>query len=115
MKIKTSELIGAALDWAVAKAEGRTDLRIDEDGELVGQAAFDYSSDWSLAGPIITRESVGVAKYGPSGEPWKSVIGTNPQGGPCCQYGETPLVATMRVYVEFRIGTEVEIPKELAC
>lgn len=28
MKIKTTELTGAALDWAVAKCEGFTNLRV---------------------------------------------------------------------------------------
>lgn len=47
MKIKTSELIGPVLDWAVSVAEMDT-----EDGLLPPA----YSTDWSQGGPIIERE-----------------------------------------------------------
>lgn len=45
--MKTSELTGAALDWAVCVALGRTDMRIDpDDGEMMASDDFDYSTDW---------------------------------------------------------------------
>jgi hypothetical protein len=71
MKLKTSELQGAVLDWAVAKAEG-IELsngcynRLLIDGRMsAGQkmlTPYNPSTDWALAGPIIERERIGF-KY----------------------------------------------------
>lgn len=73
MKIKTAELIGPALDWAVAMAEGATGLWYDTvaawwfvlDGNdrtlSKGWSAahrFNPSTDWSCAGPIVEREGI---------------------------------------------------------
>jgi hypothetical protein len=76
MKIKTSELTGVALDWAVAKCEGATDLWFDtvatywvklngEDRALrYGWAGMSYlpSTDWAQGGPIIDRECISVIR-----------------------------------------------------
>ena len=103
MKIKTSELAGAALDWAVAKCEGI------QDSEFVRthMDAWLYSTDWSQGGPIIEREKIGVwwdgvwhAKYD----------GCRPDQ---VQDAYTPLIAAMRCYVASKLGDEVEIPNEL--
>jgi hypothetical protein len=48
IKLKTSELTGAALDWAVARCElGEAINEIDD--------PHFYSTDWAQAGPIIER------------------------------------------------------------
>ena len=103
MEIKTSELAGAALDWAVAKCEGI------QDSEFVRthMDAWPYSTDWSQGGPIIEREKIGVwwdgvwhAKYD----------GCRPDQ---VQDAHTPLIAAMRCYVASKLGDEVEIPNEL--
>ena len=103
MKIKTSELAGAALDWAVAKCEGI------QDSEFVRthMDAWLYSTDWSQGGPIIEREKIGVwwdgvwhAKYD----------GCRPDQ---VQDAHTPLIAAMRCYVASKLGDELEIPNEL--
>ena len=114
MKIETSELQGAALDWAVAKCEGRTDVRVDEDGELVGQDEFDYSTDWSQGGPIIEREVCTLIKR--DGQWQAEVFWPKPPNKNrfCyCVRGPTPLIASMRCYVASRLGAEIEIPEEL--
>lgn len=109
MKVKTSDLIGPALDWAVAKAEGRTDVRIDEDGDLVGQYDFDYSTDWAQGGPIIERHRIDLRfdRSGRSTHAWNASTLTRMAGGP------DPLTATMRAYVLSEVGDEVEVPNEL--
>jgi hypothetical protein len=112
VKIKTSELTGAALDWAVAKGES-LDCYI-EDGvvHLKGQP-FDTdwrywlpSTDWAQGGPLIEREciTVGPNPFGPAFAANLSDLDT---------YGPTPLIAAMRCYVASQLGDEVEIPKEL--
>jgi hypothetical protein len=105
--MRTSELTDSALDWAVAKAEGRTDVRVDDDGELVGQDEFDYSTDWAQGGPIIEREKMRVA-YNPDEHTWEAGWDCYVKG-----WGDTPLIAAMRCYVASRLGDEVEIPEEL--
>lgn len=117
MKIKTSELIGKALDWAVAKCEGE-DYSPDTTYSGIGQEFLPtkYSTDWAIAGPIIeqTHISVGYERYSAiDGRIWDAVI----PGGTSLflEYGPTPLIAVMRCYVASKLGDEVEIPDVLRC
>ncbi len=120
MKVKTSELTGIALDYAVAKAQGGTDFGSDGitwgfklKGRLKVLAkgwAFSMSycpsTDWALGGPIIEREKLNIeaAKDITNGEHWLSdAEWASP----------TPLIAAMRCYVASKLGDEVVIPKEL--
>jgi hypothetical protein len=57
MKLKTSELQGAVLDWAVAKCEVGDAINEIDDPHF-------YSTDWALAGPIIERERIGLSTLG---------------------------------------------------
>ena len=111
--MKTSELTGAALDWAVAKCES-LDCYI-EDGvvHLKGQP-FDTdwrywlpSTDWAQGGPIIERNLITIFRHD---EEWfaHSQLST-----PEDFHGDTPLIAAMRCYVASQLGGEVEIPEEL--
>jgi len=123
--MKTSELTGAALDWAVAKCEGGTGLWYDsvatywitidgKDRALSKGWAQSYqpSTDWGDGGPIIEREKIGVnPEYLPCSG-W--VSDTKTISEKTHQHGPTPLVAAMRCYVASVLGDEVEIPKGLA-
>lgn len=74
MKIKTSELIGAALDWAVAKCglNGRKWDKVHFGNFRVGcgklylnsVVTFPYSpsTDWAQGGPIIEREGISITR-----------------------------------------------------
>jgi hypothetical protein len=98
MKIKTSELTGAALDLAVEKCEYmRHSLESDFCG-LVGYAR-DYSTDWAQGGPIIERERVHV--YPIDANTWEA------DTLDYTQFGPTPLIAAMRCYVASKLGDEV--------
>jgi len=104
--IKTSELTGAALDWAVAKCEG-----IDygkDDVRFRGAYARKYSTDWAQAGSIIEREKIGLFFDRACGNRWRADHITAPY-----QIAQTPLIAAMRCYVASKLGDTVEIPKEL--
>jgi hypothetical protein len=126
MKIKTADLIGPALDWAVAKSEGlnpNSDPKIRR--QYVGYSGFaeangfgyaikHYSTDWSQGGPIIERKWLDITPW-----PNESDEGLRWQ---CHQYdapnpyqmvGPTPLIAAMRCHVTSELGDEVEIPEEL--
>jgi hypothetical protein len=93
--MKTSELTGAALDWAVAKAIG--DYR--------PVPVPKYSTDWAQGGPIIEREGIALYLYG--GAEWNAHVGESEYNGP------TPLIAAMHCYVASKLGDEVEVPTEL--
>lgn len=128
MKIKTSELTGAALDWVVAKLETKetssvVDLYKLVDGLWVQHYKHQYSTDWSQGGPIIERENIDTRKTYNSGVPstnpydaWKAQM-TFKNGklvaGEFFDYGQTPLIAGLRCYVASELGDEVDIPEEL--
>lgn len=117
MKIKTSELAGAALIWAAARADGRTDVRVDpDDGELIGADTFDYL-EWDTAGPIIEREEISVFPMNTPDEGWCSHKHEQRADGSvgavlCRGYGPTPRIAAMRCYVASKLGDEVDVPEK---
>jgi hypothetical protein len=98
--MKTNELTGKALNWAVGKAEGL-------DGWL---APVNYCGKWEHGGPIIERERIGIdcddqgvwfASFDLSAE---TALGAS---------ALTPLVAAMRCYVASQLGDDVDVPKDL--
>ncbi len=108
MKIKTSELEGVALDWAVNFCE-TPELALgalNYAGERVAHAA---GVGWSQAGLIIERKKIAVVYR--AGGYW---LAYTPESKPSADgIGPTPLVAVMRCYVASELGEEVEIPDEL--
>ncbi len=116
MKIKVSELTGAALDWAVAISQKvcigeplhstfALEFKLMHDsGDL------QFSTDWSQGGPIIEREAIQITPDEYKGT-WTAYM-TN-GGEPYEGTGPTPLIAAMRCYVASKLGDEVEIPEEL--
>jgi hypothetical protein len=117
MKVKTSELQGAALDWAAAKCEGLGDfwLQVDEFSPQRESGEYHFSTDWSQAGPIIEREGVCMV-FSPKDArgAWYAVMGKNRFLSPDFEgSGPKPLVAAMRCYVASKLGDEVEVPDEI--
>jgi hypothetical protein len=118
MKVKTSELTGPALDWAVATAEG--DELAAKNIEYPHHAKFypkiSPSTDWSQGGPIIERERIDVLGMvkGESG-PWTACLRKKDEAPPWRHIteGPTPLIAAMRCYVASKLGDTVNIPEEL--
>lgn len=98
--MKTSELIGEALDWAVAQCE-YVDVRYGFDDNCP-----EYSTNWGQGGVIIEREGIQLARLGDVWEAWVDADGV------FCQ-GPTPLIAAMRCYVASVMGDEVDVPEEL--
>lgn len=140
MKIKTSELSGAALDWAVAVCEGEP-IRLDPMGQLgprsprywiwdeeepIGRrrylgigGQYSPSANWALGGPIIEREGIEVLCNVTSVEA-RRFKDAHPDWFACLKskrhmhwHGPTPLIAAMRCYVGSKLGDEVEIPEAL--
>lgn len=121
--IQTSELTGAALDWAVAKCEG-LEVYFDDGVVCLKGQPFDNNShywlptqNWDQGGPIIEREEIGTKRNAPCsvGHEWETRGSITAKGAGCrFAYGPTPLIAAMRCYVASRFGDEVEIPEELS-
>jgi hypothetical protein len=98
--MKTDELTGAALDWAVAKCgfvQGTARA-------LIASEVKPYSTNWQQGGPIIEREKIATAWHLTRWVAWRGVI-EHP--------GPTPLIAAMRCYVAAKLGDDIEIPEEL--
>jgi hypothetical protein len=104
--MKTSELTGAALDWAVAKCEG---YRLD----LVPEDSYTPSTDWSQGGPIIEREGISIVQQGDAAEWVASVYNHHEDDWHLHTNGPTPLIAAMRCYVASKLGDDINIPEEL--
>jgi hypothetical protein len=127
MKLKTSELHGAALDWAVAKCEGyvvefryshhrneswvvcdmHQDCRPSDNCDEGRWQMFVPSNVWQDGGPIIQREKIGVS-YDTERFGWVASFYAGDY-----VFGGTPLVAAMRCYVASKLGDEVEVPDQL--
>jgi len=112
MKIKTSELTGMPLDFAVvyAEASGLDTKNVLSKGVLVmavKRGAVRRSTDWAQGGPLIERNLITIFRHD---EEWfaHSQLST-----PEDFHGDTPLIAAMRCYVASKLGDEVEIPEEL--
>ena len=101
--MKTSELTGKALNWAVGKAEGL-------DGWL---APVNYCGNWEHGGPIIERELISLDCLFDVNEWYAWTPAPEQETGEARARGDTPLIAAMRCYVASKLGDEVEIPKEL--
>jgi hypothetical protein len=129
MKIKTSELTGAALDWAVSIAEGfrpeqlyinkwsdsdasiytrKFDDEGSPDGYITGPDRM-YSRKWEAGGPIIEREKIVMDEFDGL---WGA--GVRKDGTLFfLSNGPTPLIAAMRCYVASKLGDKVDVPEEL--
>jgi hypothetical protein len=127
--MKTSELTGAALDWAVAQCEGYTGLhkiagRRPHEPQLgiwpprkeygvMDLWELSYSTDWAQGGPIIEREGITVSKEAGG---WSAYFRENlfeDDGSEFWRNGPTPLIAAMRCFVASKLGDNIDIPEEL--
>lgn len=118
--MKTSELIGPALDWAVAKCEGVEMKAFDGNFYYRGDDdvfrymigfSFSPSTTWEQGGSIIEREGINLY-FNPEDA---DVFEWHAEDRSHAWYleGSTPLIAAMRCYVASKLGDEVKIPKEL--
>lgn len=127
VSVKVKNLIGAALDWAVAKAEGLPVIH-DPMGFKTGSESgywvwsnepsglqtkvgrgYSPSTIWAQGGLIVDRERPHMAPVTYNGEPsWQSwVCGQSSASG---SFGSTFLIAAMRCHVTSRFGDEIEVP-----
>lgn len=116
MKIKTENLVGKQLNYAVAVSEGFKPFTDGISWIIDCKGAYKtlpgYSTDWSQAGPIIERERI-CLDIGHDGV-WLACIKQNYEDkSEYLHAGQTALEAAMRCLVSKKLGHEVEIPGEL--
>lgn len=115
VEVKTQDLSGAALDWAVSRAEG-VEISLSGahphavvDGRFVGNYA--PSSKWDQGGPLIEKYKLDIgAPMENNNGPWNAAT---EWGHPNGYKGETPLIAACRAIVASVLGDTVSVPKEL--
>lgn len=117
MQIKTSELIGPALDWAVAKAVGDNRVSLwgsscwtdnGPHGHGGSGQAYSPSTDWGQCGSIIDAEKM----------QFTTTLGGDicawPYGRPlAASIGPTHTVAACRAIVADKLGDSVDVPEGL--
>jgi hypothetical protein len=115
--MKTSELSGLALDWAVAKCEGFKVsrrgpgnkigvYRIDGESWYETRKPYNPSTEWEQGGPIIQRENLEIVPLCPG--TWRALAMSRDWYN-----GRTPLEAAMRCYVASKLGEDIDVPSEL--
>ena len=115
--MNVNELSGAELDRVIAEYQGFTDYDPATDTMLpprkeygrVYMDEYSYSTDWSLGGPLIERERMGVwnceAVVDADGNVERDKCWyAEDKDGDHVQTGATPLIAAMRCYVASKQG-----------
>ena len=123
--MKTSDLTGAALDWAVARCEGKQVAKLSANGvyvevlavdcdALLGRDFFSPSVSWAQGGPIMERIKGLIQKtwLDTSRPELQCECHIHNYEGDWIQFGPAPLIAAMRCYVASKLGDEVDIPEE---
>lgn len=100
--VPAASLTGAALSWAVARAEGD---ELPRDGSV----GLDYATDWLAAGPIIEREGISL-RCSINQTFW---VAYTSRGAAELVEGRTPLEAAMRAYAEDKLGLHIALPDTL--
>lgn len=137
IEVKTAELVGPALDWAVAEAEGIQRFVMGNDWpgnsavsdaadrdrvvicNLIGRLVvarggwsdeWKPSASWAQGGPLIDKHKVSIAYHnGPDCTPMACLSGTHP----AFECGETVLIAACRAIVAAKLGGAVRVPAAL--
>ena len=104
MLVKTSELTGAALDWAVGECTKVNTYMVN----------YHPSTDWAEGGPIIEWEGIELKYLMYDKPPYWGAIKLNPAAHEREKgIGPTPLIAAMRCFVASKMGETIDIPDEL--
>lgn len=114
MLIKTSELSGAALDWAVAQV-GAYQVDWCSHAKCLWFESNDHewlvwspSANWAQGGPLIDMFDVWL-----SNDDDTHCASTHPHVNEYIRTGPTKLIAACRAIVAAKLGDEVEVPDEL--
>lgn len=119
VEVKTAELVGPALNYAVADATAdafSTKEVPDASGAdldaMYGDKhirGFSPSTDWAHGCPLRDKYDVGIEPGVPDGLRYAYVPGRDLDGS----FGETALIALCRAIVAAKLGDVVQVPAEL--
>ncbi|MFT8211559.1 MAG: phage protein NinX family protein [Symbiopectobacterium sp.] len=117
MKVKTSELTGAELDWAVAEAIGGDPILHMTSGTAFVErngSVFSPSSDWGQLGEIINTVEIVIGNH-PSGEGDNKFWGSahSFKSGTSFQTWDGAAIAACRAIVASVHGDEIDLPEGL--
>lgn len=137
IEVRVSNLVGAPLDWAVAKTLGWQMVRVPYDidgnygGEVLAPPDFSkdfqfpprgtfpigyflrrWSTDWSHGGPLFDNH-LGGAHHNQYLKDASSRYSAGPSDSGIWLYGPTALIAFCRTLVLSKVGDTVLVPKEL--
>lgn len=113
-EVKTCDLEGAALDWAVAKAAGINLLREEKRDLRVGAghglaSTWAPSTNWAQGGPLIERYHVELFIKATANGRFGAKIVRLTSG--VRMAAETYLIAAMRAIVAAELGDTVDVPE----
>ncbi|MFB1630219.1 DUF2591 domain-containing protein [Pseudomonas sp. AP-1] len=124
IEVKTADLAGETLGWAVGKAEGLDVLLVPPQygnpwrvfARYQAQAIehtkrYNPWEDWALGGAMIERRMVSLHCPQSTDDVWAGWVITDK--GEFCQAGDSALIAACRAIVAARLGDTVQVPKEL--
>jgi len=121
IEVKTADLDGEALGWAVGQAEGLDVLLappiygnswrvfVRYTGEVtIREVRYNPREDWAVGGHLIQKYRVGFGLYSDS---FFAVTGLDDIPGDAD--GPTHLIAACRAVVAAKLGDTAQVPKEL--
>lgn len=124
IEVKTADLVGEALGWAVGMAEGlelemepphyNTSWRVFARHRytVTEQAKrFNPWEDWAVGGPLLQKHNVSLHCPHKDWDYWAAWITEN--GKDVAHGADLPLPAACRAIVAHKIGDTVQVPKEL--
>lgn len=122
VEVKTADLVGAALDWAVAKAEG-LNCRLWKKGSAPGYCViivstfFCPATKWADCGPLLTKYQIEFAADPDRNQSMCASLAEWRRYGRSHRTrwsdGENHLIAACRAIVASLLGETVSVPKEL--
>lgn len=129
VEVKTAELEGKALDWAVLAAmevNGNQSYWKNQVLERPQSYTYRPSTDWSHGGPLIGRELISFSEVCSREKDGRNVTSWLATCRPIHQFqnytsrnsvfsgeGPTHLIAAMRCLVASKLGEVVMVPEEL--
>lgn len=122
VEVKTSELVGQVLDWAVAQVEGvpcytcpnspqKTQFVDDEDCPF-GRYIYSPRQNWDQGGPLIEKYDVRMDKT--TDGKWNASTDGYIMGVNSSENSRSALIAICRAIVAAKLGDVVQVPVELA-